>query len=59
MFRASKQHGTGTYHSNTRHGMNLLNAKDTILLIVSDLAENRAWHKQNYEGNFATSNHSP
>jgi len=26
MFRASKQHATGTDHSNTRHGMNLLKA---------------------------------
>ena len=25
MFRACKQHATGTYHSNTWHGMNLLN----------------------------------
>ena len=26
MFRASKEHGTGTYHGNQRHGMLLLNA---------------------------------
>ena len=26
MFRASKLHATGTYHSNTRYDMNLLNA---------------------------------
>ena len=26
MFRANKQHVTGTYHGKQRHGMNLLNA---------------------------------
>ena len=26
MFRASKQHATGIYHSKQRHGMTLLNA---------------------------------
>ena len=26
MFRAIKQHATGTYHGNQRHGMLLLNA---------------------------------
>ena len=27
MFRAIKQHDTGTYHDKQRHGTNLLNAK--------------------------------
>ena len=31
MFRASKHHATGTYHSNLRHGMILLNAEQKSL----------------------------
>ena len=34
MFRACKQHATGTYHSNTWHGMNLLNAYDKNPLLT-------------------------
>ena len=33
--------------------------RQQVLFTVSDLAENRAWHKQNYEGIFASSNDSP
>ena len=34
MFRAIKQHATGTYHSKERHGMNLLNAYDKSHLLT-------------------------
>ena len=34
MFRASKQHATGTEHSNTRHGINLLKGYNKILLLT-------------------------
>ena len=33
MFRASQTHAIGTYHSKTRHGMNLLNAYDKRTLL--------------------------
>ena len=34
MFRAIKQHVTGTYHGKQRHGMNLLNAYDKSPLLT-------------------------
>ena len=34
MFRAQKQHATGTYHSKTGHGMNLLNAYNKSPLLT-------------------------
>ena len=33
MFRASKQHATGSYHSQQMHGMNLLNAYNKTPLL--------------------------
>ena len=35
MFRARKQHATGTYHSNTRHGMILPNASNKSPLLIT------------------------
>ena len=42
MFIASKQHATGTDHSKTRHGMNLLKAynKSPLLTINQKGSEN-------------------
>ena len=42
MFRAIKQHVTGTYHGKQRHGMNLLNAyiKSPLLTISQKGSEN-------------------
>ena len=34
MFRASKQHSTGTYHRNTGNDMNLLNAYNKRPLLI-------------------------
>ena len=42
MFRAQKQHATGTYHGKTRHGMKLLKAynKSPLLTISQKGSEN-------------------
>ena len=75
MFRAIKQHVTGTYHGKQMHGINLLIAynKSPLLTMSQKGSEDmmaptltwqvilqiHTWQEQNYEGMLVSLYHSP